>query len=491
MRLERMLVLFLSIFLITSGLTANAQDSDTLAGTRWQLVTINADQVIGADYIAVALEFTDDSTLTGSAWCNSFNAAYSVSGGQMTVEPIARTEMSCAEDYQGPEDAFLQSLQAAAAIDLHVGTMTITDGNDIVLGFVPLDRPTVEDLPFVTRTAYYLADDEDGIQQVFQLVLDGAANESRQITHAASDVLSYGAAYDGLAVAYVSDGQLLLQPIHDGEPEALASLNAEHPFGRPSFSPDGQYLAYPDNGVWLMDLSTRETRLLLQDVPLADGASNAHEYRLYSPEQFVLSSDGQAAWLVVDVGIWEWNTAGLYDLATGEFQMIEDELYTDLLPLYGGQALIYGNNAINGEPVLRLAPDLTAIETYEVVLDFSGLIEEAVLFAEQAVEIAPGIVRVLGSMIGPALDFSGRPYFDFNLMERTVLAVNAVDLPLSETGAVDTGELSPDGTLLPVYLDMAWTETGSIAGQVVVVNLETGAEIVTLEDTVSAFHWQP
>ena len=361
----------------------------------------------------------------------------------------------------------------------------------ILLGFGVTTTSATDDMPSVSRIAYYLAADEDGIQQVFQLVLDGEANGSRQITHSANDVLSYGAAYDGLAVAYVSDGHLFLQAIHTDESQVLASISASRVIGRPTFSQDGQYIGYSDGGAWLLDLSTRETRQLLQDVALAEDGSNMNEFRIFSPEQFVLGPDGHAAWLVLDVGVWEWNTAGLYNLATGEFQMIEGTLYTNLLPLYGGRALIYGNNALDGEPVLRVAPDVNDIETFDEVLNFSDLIENATLFADQAVEIAPGTVRIIGSMVGAAWDFTERPYFDYNLMENRVLAVNTLPLPLSETGAVDTGLLSPDGGLIPVYLNAAWTETGSKSGQVLIMDVETGTEVAVLEGTVSAFHWQP
>ena len=354
-----------------------------------------------------------------------------------------------------------------------------------------VDRISTDNSGLVTRLAYYIASDEDGIQQVFQLVLDGDINASRQITRAVSDVLTYGIAYDGLAVAYISDRHLWLQPVHTEEPESLASINTDNIFGRPVFSQDGQYIAYTDNGVWLVDLSTRETRRLVQDVPLTEGATNAEEFRIYSPELFVLGNDGDAAWLVLDIGIWEWNSAGLYDLRAGELQMIDDVLYTDLLPLYGGRALIYGNNALDGEPVLRAASDLNTIETFDEVLNFSGLIENVTLFADQAVEIAPGTVRVFGSMFGAAWDFNGRFYFDYNLMEKSPIAVNMLPLPLSETGVVETGPLSPDGELVPIYLDTIWTETGSKSGQVVIMDVATSEEVVTLEGTVSAFQWQP
>lgn len=376
-------------------------------------------------------------------------------------------------------------LLALISMSLFSGMITASAQEDAEYGDTHLQAGSV------THVAYYIAADEAGIQQVFQIVVDGTANESRQVTRAASDVLTYGAAYDGLAVAYTSDGQLWLQPIHTEEPQALAAITTDRIVGRPIFSQDGQYIAYPDSGVWLLDLSTRDSRQLLAGVPLADDASNAGAYRIFSPEQFILGTDGSAAWLVVDIGVWEWNTAGVVDLATGEIQAIDTVLYTDMLPLYGGRALIYGNNALDGEPVLRVAPNVSDLQTFDEVLNFAGLIENVAPFAEQAVEVAPGTVRVMGSVIGPAWDFVGRFYFDYDLMANGTAVVNTLPLPIGETGAVDTGPMSPDGALVPAYIDVTWTEAGSKSGRVVVLDVATGAEVAALEGTVSAFHWQP
>jgi len=342
----------------------------------------------------------------------------------------------------------------------------------------------------ISRTGYYIAPDTDGIQQVFQLVL-GEEQNTRQITYSATDVLNYGIAYDALSIAYISDGQLWLQPIHTDEPESLTAVSASEYLHNPVFSPDSQYIAYTDNGVWLLDLDTRETRQLLENIPFTTESESVGELRIYSPKQFIWSANGSVAQLVVEIGMWEWATAGIVDLTSGELQIIEEVTYTDILPLYGNRVLIYGNNAMNGNPVLRVAVDDNDINTYDEVLDFTGLLDNVItLFADQAIEIAPGTVRVLGTVMSNEPD-SGAFYFDYNLMSNEVLGVSTFTLPTSESSPVNYGTLSSDGALLSMYVEFAWTETGHTFGNLRIADVVTGEEVFALDGHISDFQWQP
>lgn len=346
----------------------------------------------------------------------------------------------------------------------------------------------------VTHLSYFLASDADGVQQVYQLLLDGQS-APRQLTRAASDVRAFGAAYDGLSVAYISGGKLWLQPIHTDEAEALADISAEQFFASPVYSQDGQYIAYADNGVWLLDLGTRETQQVLADVPLEPSGSNMADYRIYRPEVFVPGVDGAASKLIVDIGIWEWNTAGVYDLATGALQVLEGQLHTDLLPLSGGGALLYGNGGVAGEFALHLADSLDDINTYTRIVDFAALTgapAEWPLFAEQAVEIVPGVVRVFGSTFGATPDEVNSFTFDYDLTAEAAGSVTIVTLSRGSQGSTVAGDLSPDGRLLPVYQDAAWGETGGLTGALELRDLLTGEMIAAaFPDTVGQFAWQP
>ncbi len=204
------------------------------------------------------------------------------------------------------------------------------------------------------QIAYYLAADAQGTQQVYQLLLDGQ-NPARQITHAEKDVVTFEPAYDGLGLAYVSDGKLWLQSIHVDQADILTGLRATQFFSTPVWSEDGQYLAFADNGLWIMDMSTREKRQLLENVDLKADASNAIDLRLYQPVRFVNDTDGKPAQIIVSIGLWEGGTVGVYDLASDALQTLEGQVHTSLLPLSDGRVLVYGNNGLGGSSALDIS----------------------------------------------------------------------------------------------------------------------------------------
>lgn len=346
-----------------------------------------------------------------------------------------------------------------------------------------------QDMGPVNRLAYFLADDAADVQQVYQILLDGQS-EPRQITNAAEDVQVFGTSYDGLGIAYVSSGQLWIQSTHSIDAvEAVAEVSGERIFIEPVFSVNGDYVAYQNDGVWLLDLATREERQILADVELAADGSNMPEYRIYMPQRFVLGPDGTDSHLIVDIGVWEWNSAGIYNIETGELQALEGQDHTDVRVLYGHRALIYGNSGIAGLPAVRLADSFEDINTSAEVVNF-GSMSEAPLFAEQAVELSPGTVRILGSTFGLTPDTLAVFTLDIDLMNNQVGELNVIALPGDINAFV--GQLSPDGALLPVYVNAQAAENGDIFGQIVLVDVVTGEVVPTvgLPERVTGFVFQ-
>ena len=203
-----------------------------------------------------------------------------------------------------------------------------------------------------------------------------------------------------------------------------------------------------------------------------------------------MGDDGAAAKLLVDIGIWEWNTVGVYDLSSGTLQELAGQLHTDLLPLHDGRVLLYGNSAVSGEPALHVADSLDNINTYTEFVNFSTLTGDT-LFAEQAIEVAPGQVRVFGPTIPGVPNATTAFYFDVDMTANTTSSVNFVVLSAnSETNTV-AGSISPDGALLPVHLNALWTDAGSIYGALKLLDLTTGQPaMIEFPDTVGAFRWQ-
>ena len=362
----------------------------------------------------------------------------------------------------------------------------------LIMSVAAVMGSSAQDVGPVVRHLFYTAADEGGIQQVFTQTIGGDDDAARQVTQSAADVLTFGVASDGLAIAYISDGQLWLQPIHTEEAEALAPITDTQFFSSPVFSTDGRHLAYADGGIWLLDLATRETELILADVPLAENGSNMSDYRIYDPDHFVLGEDGKAAKLVVRVGIWEWQTPGILDLASGELTMLEPYLHTRALALYGGKALLYGNGGIAGEMALHLADSLDDLNASETVVDFAE-ITPATLFVDQAVEIHPGVVRVLGTALTDLATGAGGWFmFDADLMTGTAGEVTFMNLADETTQHAVAGEISPDGSIVPIYNDALWTDSGSLTGRVALIDLATGEALdVELPETIGLLHWRP
>ncbi len=321
-------------------------------------------------------------------------------------------------------------------------------------------------------------------------MMAGDVVESRQITHAASDVAMFGVAYDGLSIAYISDGRLWLQPIHTEDAEALTPLSATLFFNSPVYSPDGRYIAYADNGLWLYDMAARQTRQLLADVPIDPMGTNMSAYRVYRPERFITDAQGVPVRLIVDIGVWEWSSEGVYDLASGELQELSGYLHTALLPLSSGRVFIYGNGGVSGDPALRIAQSLDNINRATRVVGFGDITAET-LFADQAVEIAPEVVRVVGATLYNLNVGIYGFYFDYNLVSGAG-PVRFIKLSDDSMSNVFMGPLSPDGDIWAVYEDALWTDTGGVYGRLKLLDLATGEPIAAhLPPTVGVFRWQP
>lgn len=348
---------------------------------------------------------------------------------------------------------------------------------------------------------YYLSADAEGIQQVYQYWL--SEHTSRQITHAVEDVIQFGVAYDGLSVAYLSAGQLWLQPFHTEEAESLADVGTsdslDDPLSTPVYSPDGQYIAYSDNGIWLFDLTTRSTRQLLVNQPLDLPDTHVSQLRIYTPNKFVANVEGRTTRLIVDIGIWEWNTVGVYDLMTDTLQEFETHrdvrLHTDLLPLSDGRVLLYGNNMMAGEPALHRAESLDDINTYTKIFVFPSL-ENVRLFAWDAVEIRPGIVRIFGTAV--TIDAKKRPtgrletfILDYDMQAGTAGDLSFISVPDDVNENNLYGPVSADGMLLPILSKLDFSDDATV-GEARLLNLETGELTVDPFATAAGlFHWQP
>ncbi len=112
-----------------------------LAGTGWTLVELDRAQPVAAAVPPLTAEFTADQ-ISGSAGCNTYNAAISSGGAQsLTVGPIITTRMACPEPAMTQETQYLAALQMSTQWGYQAGQLALVyskeDGNIGSLLYAP------------------------------------------------------------------------------------------------------------------------------------------------------------------------------------------------------------------------------------------------------------------------------------------------------------------------------------------------------------------
>jgi heat shock protein HslJ len=84
--------------------------------------------------MSVTLSIGADGTLTGQA-CNVYNAGYTATEtGDLTVDPVIATRMSCGAAQDAFESEYLDGLQAATGWGTQIGRLTIFGAAELVFG---------------------------------------------------------------------------------------------------------------------------------------------------------------------------------------------------------------------------------------------------------------------------------------------------------------------------------------------------------------------
>jgi len=102
----------LAVGMLATGCATTAAPTASLAGTTWQIATIDGAPVAEGSM----LSFTADS-LSASAGCNGLSGTYAVAGSTLTSGPLAATRMYC-DGRMEHETALGTLLQEGATIVL-------------------------------------------------------------------------------------------------------------------------------------------------------------------------------------------------------------------------------------------------------------------------------------------------------------------------------------------------------------------------------------
>lgn len=137
MKHTRILIVIVALIASIFALPAAAQLPDPLAGTAWELVSINGDSVVEGS--TVTLSFGTDGRAFGSGGCNNYGTSYSFNEDRIFFSQAVSTMMACMEEgLMEQELAFQLALSTAETFTQTSEQLTITlaDGGELV--FAPL-----------------------------------------------------------------------------------------------------------------------------------------------------------------------------------------------------------------------------------------------------------------------------------------------------------------------------------------------------------------
>jgi heat shock protein HslJ len=129
-------VVLVAIMLLTSYLTLTAcQVASPLEDYTWVMTSYSegGEAVNALPGTQVTAFFNSkDKTVKGSGGCNIYSGSYEVDHLDLTIGPMAVTEMFCGEERGAQETAYLKILQSADGFKLDHGNLIIHSGKKMI-----------------------------------------------------------------------------------------------------------------------------------------------------------------------------------------------------------------------------------------------------------------------------------------------------------------------------------------------------------------------
>jgi heat shock protein HslJ len=144
----RNMIALMVLAVLLVGCTPSPAAGPSLDGTQWVLVALDGQPPLTGK--APSAEFSADQ-VSGSAGCNHYFGPYAVSGSEITISDVARTEMYCMdpEGVMDQEEAFVAALTDAASYRLAGARLELLDATgSVILAFEP--PPAVSEAPTST-----------------------------------------------------------------------------------------------------------------------------------------------------------------------------------------------------------------------------------------------------------------------------------------------------------------------------------------------------
>lgn len=120
--------------LLLIALAINADDG--LDGTSWFVdeLVVDGSATAPVEGSTITATFKDDG-VAGIASCNNYFGSYSVDGDEITFGPIGTTLMACIPEYAAQETAYLAALEAANRYEVDGDSLTLFDGDTVLVRY--------------------------------------------------------------------------------------------------------------------------------------------------------------------------------------------------------------------------------------------------------------------------------------------------------------------------------------------------------------------
>jgi heat shock protein HslJ len=201
-----------------------ATGGEPLEGTRWTLTSMNSEAPVAGSTITA--EFGADGKLGGSSGCNSYSAAYQVSGSSLTIDEAVSTLMACEEPLMTQESDYFAALSSVAEYAFVGDVLTLRDASGAtVLVFAAASND-------LAGTSWIVTGYNNGQGGVVSVI----GGTELTAVFGADGNLSGTAGCNSYNAAYTTDGQA----IHIG-PAATTRMYCGEPQG--VMDQEAQYLA--------------------------------------------------------------------------------------------------------------------------------------------------------------------------------------------------------------------------------------------------------
>jgi heat shock protein HslJ len=121
---------------------SGGEPSDPLAGTSWAATFFYNPATNGMEQplpgTSLTAMFGENTDLSGSGGCNSYDARYQVDGNSLSVKNLSASRSVCEVPVgiMDQEDAYLNNLETADGFSLEAGQLYLTSGGQVIVEFV-------------------------------------------------------------------------------------------------------------------------------------------------------------------------------------------------------------------------------------------------------------------------------------------------------------------------------------------------------------------